>query len=383
MKLKKLTTLVICGAMALSLAACGSGGSSSSGSSSSSASSSASASASAKSEAVASASASGAGESVSSGSSAVSESRPDLSGKDLSGLKLGMAFRHGSNDTYMTSYFQHMKNYAKTLGVDLVLLDAVDDVTKQTNQVQDLIQQKCSVIMIWPVNSESSVAQAKSVQQAGIPCLMCNSNVTDDGVDYTVGFVGPDDYTEGYNAAKQAMTDLGSSAKGAKILFVEGVNGQQQAQQRKEGMQKAVEEAGGKFVDSQTSEGKREKAQQVAENWLVKYPSKGDITAIMTFDDNTAVGVYNAVKAAGREGEFPIWAAATGDYSIISGYIKDGKIAGASLQSPITESETALDWACWIGLGNDLPSKSVFIDTPVITEQNFAQVDQGNFEKLI
>jgi ABC-type sugar transport system substrate-binding protein len=294
-----------------------------------------------------------------------------------------MAFRNGSNDTYMTSYFQHIKNYAKEVGVELVLLDAVDDVTKQTNQVQDLIQQKVDCIMIWPVNSESSVSQAKAVQDAGIPCLMCNSNVTEDGTQYTVGFVGPDDYTEGYKAAQEAMKELGDKADGAKILFIEGVNGQQQAQDRKDGMQKAVEEAGGEFVDSQTSEGKREKAQQITENWLVKYPNEGDITAIMTFDDNTSVGAYNACKAAGREKEFPIWSAATGDYSIISGYIKTGLLAGSCLQSPITDSETALDWACVIATGGELPAEKVFIDTPVITPDNFDEVDQGNFEDLI
>lgn len=376
MKLKKIASLVTVSAMAFGLAACGGGKSAGTSASSSSA----------KSEASAS---SAAASSIEKAISTVAPetgadaSRPDLTGVDLSGIKLGMAFRHGSNDTYMTSYFQHMKNYAKKKGVDLVLLDAVDDVTKQTNQVQDLIQQKVDVVMIWPVNSESSVAQAKAVQKAGIPCLMCNSNVTEDGVDYTVGFVGPDDYTEGYNSGKQAMEDLGADAKGAKILFIEGVAGQQQAQERKNGMKKAVEEAGGKIVDSQTSEGKREKAQQITENWLVKYASKGDITSIMAFDDNTAVGAYNAVKAAGREGEFPIWAAATGDYSIISDYIKKGLIQGASLQSPITESETAIDWACWVAAGKELPSKRVFIDTPVITTKNFEQVDQGNFEKLI
>jgi ribose transport system substrate-binding protein len=376
--MKRFATAGLVAAMTVSMAACG-------GTSKSSSTSNQSKSASSKSSEIQTKAVSKSAESKTNTAPAESAdaSRPDLKGKDLSKIKIGMAYRNGSNDTYMTSYFQHIKNYAKKQGVDLVLLDAVDDVTKQTNQVQDLIQQKCDVIMIWPVNSESSVAQAKSVQDAGIPCLMCNSNVTEDGVKYTTGFVGPDDFTEGYNTGKQAMKDLGDQAKGAKILFVEGVAGQQQAQDRKNGMIKAVEEAGGEMIDSQSSEGKREKAQQVTENWLVKYPGKDDFTAIFTFDDNTAVGVYNAAKASGREGEFPIWAAATGDYSVISGYIKDGKISGASLQSPITESESALDWACAIATGDKLPSERVFISTPVITKENFKEVDQGNFEDLI
>ena len=68
-------------------------------------------------------------------------------------------------------------------GVNLVLLDAVDDVTKQTQQVQDLIQQQCDVIVIWPVNSESSVAQAMQVQTAGrITAELSGDEITEENL---------------------------------------------------------------------------------------------------------------------------------------------------------------------------------------------------------
>ena len=68
-------------------------------------------------------------------------------------------------------------------GVNLVLLDAVDDVTKQSQQVQDLIQQQCDVIVIWPVNSESSVAQAMQVQAAGrITAELSGDEITEENL---------------------------------------------------------------------------------------------------------------------------------------------------------------------------------------------------------
>ena len=319
-----------------------------------------------------------------------SESTPDLSEVTYDQLKdmvIGMAYRHGSNDTYMTSYFQHLKNYAAELGVELILLDAVDDATKQMNQVEDLVAMDVDVLMIWPVNSACSVSMAKTVYDAGMKALFCNSNCLESGKQYTVGFAGPDDYTEGYNTGVMCMQSLGDRAQGAQILFVEGVSGQQQAIDRRDGFVAAVEEYGGVIVDSQSCEGTREKATQIVENWLIKYGA-GEIDAIAAFDDNSAVGIYNAAVEKGREDEFPIYGCASGDYGIVSNYIKTGKLAGAALQSPITESETALQWAIYIELGGEVPVnaeglREVYIDTPVITPENFDEVDQGNFEDLI
>ena len=319
-----------------------------------------------------------------------SDSTPDLSEvtfEELDGLVIGMAFRHGSNDTYMTTYFQHLKNYAAEVGVELILLDAVDDATKQMNQVEDLIAMNVDVLMIWPVNSACSVASAKLCYDAGIKALFCNSNCAESGKEYTVGFAGPDDYTEGYKCGVLAMEALGDDAEGAQVLFVEGVSGQQQAIDRRDGFCDAVEEYGGVIVDSQSSEGTREKATQVVENWLIKY-GEGEIDIIAAFDDNTAVGIYNAAVEKGRFGEFAIYGVATGDYEIISNYIKTGLLNGAALQSPITESETDFQWALYIALGGEIPVNEeglheVYIDTPIITPENFDEVDQGNFEELI
>ena len=96
-------------------------------------------------------------------------------------------------------------------------------------------------------------------------------------------------------------------------------------------------------------------------------------------DDNGAIGAYNAVESAGRVGEFPIYAGATGDYGTIS-YIEQGLIAGTAVQSPVIDAQTALTWAVWMALGNELPAFYNYIETPLATPDNIASLNIAEWE---
>jgi len=299
-----------------------------------------------------------------------SEEIPDFPAGDVSGLKIGFAYRHGSYDTYMTSYYKHAAAYAQEKGLNLILLDAVDDVTKQTTQVQDLIQQQCDVIIIWPVNSEVSAAQAMQVNAAGIPCMTAGTDLIEDGAQYTSCFVGHSNYQEGYDAAADAVAEMAANGiTNPRVLYVDGNSGYTSYVERKAGMKAAVEEAGGTFLDEQYCDGIREKAQQVTENWLVKYKT-GDFDCIMCYDANGAVGVYNAAKAAGRDGEFPIYAAVTGDPSIIKDYVSPGLLGYMALESPVTDAEAVINMAANLAMGYKPAQHNYYIDTVIINKDN-------------
>ena len=90
----------------------------------------------------------------------------------------------------------------------------------------------------------------------------------------------------------------------------------------------------------------------------------------MCFDDNSAVGAYNAAKAAGRDTEFHIYGAATGDASIVEGYIAKGLIGYNALQSPLIDSESAINMAANIAMGFEPTQQKYFIETPIINKDN-------------
>lgn len=167
---KRLAAILLSGLMAVSLAACGgeagsageSGGTTSEGSAGGS-------------EEDSSSSSSGGP------ASATDSELPDISGEDLSGITIGFSMSNGSGDSYGTSYLNTLNSFAEDMGFELILLDAVGDVTKQTNQVQDLITQQPDVIVVWPVNSESAVTSVKAISDAGIPVITANTNVVESG----------------------------------------------------------------------------------------------------------------------------------------------------------------------------------------------------------
>ncbi len=295
----------------------------------------------------------------------------DISDIDASSVgKIGMVVNYAGQDPYQTSYYDAMTSYAKEIGADLQILDPKGDATKQANQVQDLINMKCSVIILWPVNGETAVASARAVDKAGIPCMTSNTDVDESGQSFVKCYVGPSNVQEAKQTAEQLVADLGEDAKVAEIS---GPAGYTTSLERTEGMEEGL---GDKItlLDSQTGEGNREKCQQVAENYLIKY-GEGEIDAIFTFDDNAAIGVVNAIEAAGRD-DVKVYAAAAGSYSTLE-YIADGRISATSMQSPYYDAESALAMAVKIADGYEPAQYANYIETPVATQDNAAELQSS------
>lgn len=328
MRKKRLVSMLCVGAMALSLTACGSSGGDSS--------------------------ASGSGGGAANGD-----------------IVIGMTVNNAGADPYQTAYYSAAEEYAKELGVDLKLLDPVGDVTKQQNQVQDLIGMNCDVIVLCPTNSESGVAMVRQINAAGIPVMSANTNVEESGKEYLECYVGPSNVLEGKQTAEQMIEDIGTDAK---ILYIDGQAGYSTSAERRQGLDEAIEGTNIEVLESQISDGNREKAQQVMENYLVKYP-EGSVDAVFCMDDNIAIGAINAMDAAGRT-DIKVYAAACGDYNTLT-YIESGKLRATAMQSPIIDAQTALDYAVRIAKGEEIAEFDNFMETPVATADN---LDSLNIE---
>lgn len=285
-------------------------------------------------------------------------------------ITIGCIVNNASADTYQTTWYSSMKDYAAQLGVNLQILDPSGDVTIQGTQVNDLINMGCDVIILWPVNSETAVSLVQSINEAGIPVMTANTNVIADGEQYIKCYVGPSNYEEGKATAEQMVADLGD---GASICYVGGPSGYTTSVERENGVMDVVEAAGYTVLENQPdSTYSREGTQQIAENWLVKY-KEGELDAIITFDDNTALGAANALEAAGRT-DVRVYAVAAGDYGTVE-YVKNGTISGVAMQSPIIDSNTALDYAVKIAKGEEIADFYNYIETPVATPDNIDTLD--------
>lgn len=288
---------------------------------------------------------------------------------DNSSIVIGMTVSNAGADPYQTAYYSTAESYAKELGVTLKLLDPVGDVTKQQNQVQDLIGMNCDAIVLWPTNSESAVAMVKQIKAAGIPVVNANTRVDESGKDYCECYVGPSNVVEGQLTGEQMVKDIGNDGK---IVYIEGLAGYSACEERKSGMEKAIEGTNIQVLETQLSDANREKAQQVMENYLIKYPV-GSIDAVFCYDDSIAIGAINAMEAANRD-DIKVYAAACGDCNTLS-YIRDGKLRATAMQSPIIDAKTALDYAVNIAKGGTVSDYDNYMDTPVATADNVDSLD--------
>ncbi|UOF90955.1 sugar ABC transporter substrate-binding protein [Fodinisporobacter ferrooxydans] len=300
-----------------------------------------------------------------------SASSPPAKTKDIHNIVIGITESNVGADSYETTYDQSFRDYAKKLGVKTVMLDAGGDPAKQMNQIEDLIQQKVSVIIVWPTNGKTIIPAVKKAYNAGIPVIMTNSPIDPSGNKYIKGFSGPDNVAEGREAGEELAEALNGKGNIVEIL---GTPGYTTSIQRAQGFNEAIKKYPNiKVLDSQPANGDRAKAQQVMEDFLTKYK---DINGVYALDDNVGVGALNAIKAAGRLKDIKI----TGSGNFAVGYdaIAKGEYYGSVYQSPVSDAENALKMGIDVAEGKKVPFNDYF-KTPKITHSNYKQFTKPVF----
>ncbi|TYC64272.1 substrate-binding domain-containing protein [Rhodobacterales bacterium] len=292
-------------------------------------------------------------------------------------MKIGITQNNVGVDSYQTTY---EKAFIEAAGanpdVETVVLDAGGDVARQIAQMEDLIQQEVDAIIIWPTNGEAVIPAVRKAQQAGIPVIVTNSNIAEQGFEFVKSFSGPDNITQGSRSAEimcDKFKEMGID-KEARIVQISGQPGYTTAIERAKGFEDRLPEVcpDVTLMETQPGDWNREKSQKVMEAFLVKYD---DIDGVYAGDDNMGVGALNAAKAAGRDGI--IFVGAT-NFAVGYEAMERGEYWGSIYQSPVDDAEAALQTAVDILSEKDVPFLNYF-DTPKITQDNMAEFDKPVF----
>jgi ribose transport system substrate-binding protein len=170
-----------------------------------------------------------------------------------------------------------------------------DNIEEQTRLVEDWIVRKPDAMVFVPVDYKALVPTVQKVNEAGIPLVNFNNRMTD--VDM-VTYVGSDDETIGYEISKHLFEAMGGEGK---LVHIDGVPAAITAQNRKKGMERALQEYPDiELIASQPGNYRRLPAVQVFENLMQAHP---EIDGVMAANDDMAVGVVEALEAAGRGGQ--------------------------------------------------------------------------------
>ena len=301
-----------------------------------------------------------------------------LSGAALAeSYKIGITQNNVGVDSYQTTYEKAFIAAAEANpDVEAVVLDAGGDVARQIAQMQDLIQQGVNAIIIWPTNGEAVIPAVREAHKAGIPVIVTNSNIAEQGFEFVASFSGPDNITQGSRSAEimcDKFKDMGTENE-ARVVQISGQPGYTTAIERQKGFDDRLPEVcpNVTLVETQPGDWNREKSQTVMEAFLVKYD---DIDGVFAGDDNMGVGALNAAKAAGREGI--IFVGAT-NFAVGYDAMAAGEYWGSIYQSPVDDAEAALKTALDVLEGKEVPFLNYF-DTPKITEDNMGDYTKPVF----
>ncbi len=153
--------------------------------------------------------------------------------------------------------------------------------------------------------------------------------------------------------------------KGDKVAIIRGLVGQTVHDQRSEGAQKAMEEAGLEVVAVQPADSDRGKAVNVAENIIQANP---DIKAFYSTNDDMALGAYQAVAAAGMKDVVVV--GFDGTFNAMDS-IEKGEMSGSVAQQPIEEGYQGVVNAVKILKGESV-EKQQPLDVVVLSKDNVA-----------
>ena len=259
------------------------------------------------------------------------------------------------NNPFFVSLADGAKKAANDLGVELTIVDAGDDVTKQVSDIEDLIAKDISVLIVNPVDSDAVAGAVQSAIDQGVKVISVDRVVNGVTVDCEIA----SDNVLGAELATQYIVDtLGENIKVAEL---QGTSGASAAIDRGTGFHN-IADTKLNVVASQTADFDRTKGMSVMENMLQANP---DIQAVFAANDEMALGAVEAISGAGKD-VLVVGFDATDD-AIAA--IKAGRMAATIAQQPDLIGKTAVENAVKLINGESIPS-SIPVEVTLITIDN-------------
>lgn len=266
-----------------------------------------------------------------------------------------------SISTLNNPFFVDLRDGAKAAadanGMELVVMDAQDDASKQLANIENLIQQKVSVIIVNPVDSKAIVAAIEAANKANIPVITVDRGAAGGQV---VSAIASDNVAGGKMAGQFIVDKLGGKGK---IVELEGIPGSSAANDRGKGFNEAAKAASGlTVVAKQPADFDRAKGMKVMENILQANP---EINAVFAHNDEMALGALEAIKSSKRTGVIVVGFDATADAVKA---VNDGTLQATVAQKPKDMGKIAIETAKKV-IAKESVAKTIPVALELVTKK--------------
>ena len=246
------------------------------------------------------------------------------------------------------------------VAVDVQAAQNEDDQLGQLSIAENMITQRYNALMLSRITDVNLQPAADAAKTAGVMVVNINDAVMPQAEHY-VGVVQRD------NGVRVARWFIQNRPQGGKVAVVEGKAGVYAAGQRTDGFKKTITTESDKFqvVASVPGNWDRQLSYDVATNLLQQH---GDMVGIYCNNDTMALGVVEAVKAAGKLKQVLVF----GTDGIGDAYqsILAGELAGTVDSFPVMTGELAAETTLRLLAKQALPR---VVSTPqaLITKENY------------
>ncbi len=184
--------------------------------------------------------------------------------------------------------------------IKLLVTDGMDDATKQSNDVEEMIALGVDAILLSPKVADALTPVVNKAFDAGIPVFVLDRDVANDRY---AQFIGGDNREIGRAAGRYAVEHLGGPGNAVgNVVEIWGGMASTPAQDRHAGFVEAVSGEPGIQILNPPQDGdwKQDQAYEIMAGALESYPV---IDLVYAHNDPMAYGAYLAAQDTQREGE--------------------------------------------------------------------------------
>jgi ribose transport system substrate-binding protein len=291
---------------------------------------------------------------------------------DLSQITIGLSM-YTLSAPYFAAQAASVEARARELGMNVISVEANNDLNKQLADVEDLIAQGIDVLIFNPKDPLGAVPATKMATAAGIPVFIIDSSI-DASADY-VTTVQSNNLANGEEVGIWLANRMGDEF--IRMALLSGSQGNPVGKERRQGVFRGL-------IEEQLRAGNHASFEIVAQGWgewahegglnamediLVAFP---DINVLLCENDSMCLGAMKAIEEAGKTEDILVLAAADGQKEALE-LIKTGEYGATGLNDPALVASTAVDLVVeYLNGRRDFP-KLTYTPATAITQENVDQ----------
>ncbi len=278
------------------------------------------------------------------------------------------------NDIFQIYIVDAAREAAAEAGnVVLDVMDAQEDVIRQQDQVNTMIQKGIDVLVVVPVDTSAVQGIEAAAKAANLPLIYINRNpYPAENAPEGVYFIGANSILEGETQMEYAGKLMNGEGN---IVILMGILSNEASMNRTQGVHNVIKAKypNIKVLAEETGNWQQDQGMTVMENWITAYGDQ--INGVLSNNDNMVLGAVNALESAGMNDKvITIGVDATVDalQAILA-----GRMTATVLQDPVAQGKGAVEMSVKLMNGEKLPAITKLPAQLITNENAQAQLDKS------